>query len=257
MPRVISFVTKARLDIERGTLTLAGELIAKVRAAASARLWRRPVQPLRAEPQVPPTRRAATAPAARLSRVTHKVIAVGASTGGTEALRDLLTALPPDSPGLVIVQHMPPGFTRAFAQRLDTLCRIRVQEAVHDDRLLPGHALLAPGGQHLEVVRSGAETRVRVYQGEPVNRHRPSVDVLFASCASELGQHVVGVILTGMGSDGARGLLAMREAGAHTIAQDESTCVVYGMPKEAVALGAVAEQLPLPRIAAAALRRAH
>jgi two-component system chemotaxis response regulator CheB len=187
---------------------------------------------------------------------TYKVIAVGASTGGTEALRELLCALPPDAPGIVIVQHMPEHFTRAFADRLDGLARIHISEARDGDRVLPGHALIAPGSFHMELVRSGAEYRVRVFSADPVNRHRPSVDVLFHSCARTACRNAVGVILTGMGNDGARGLLAMRSAGARTIAEDESTCVVFGMPKEAIALGAAEFIEPLPRVATAALRLA-
>jgi two-component system chemotaxis response regulator CheB len=190
-------------------------------------------------------------------RTTDKVVALGASTGGTEALLQLLTALPADSPGIVIVQHMPAGFIRSFAQRLDSLCRVRVKEAEDGDRVLAGHALLAPGNFHMEVLRNGTESRVRVFSDEPVNRHRPSVDVLFASCALKLGPNAVGVILTGMGADGARGLLAMREAGARTIAQDEATCVVFGMPREAIALGDAEQVMPLPSIAAGALRLAR
>jgi two-component system chemotaxis response regulator CheB len=176
------------------------------------------------------------------------VLAIGASTGGTEALREILAPLPADAPGIVIVQHMPEKFTKAFADRLDGLCRIRVKEAEDGDRILPGHALIAPGSFQMEVVRSGAAFKVKVYPGEPVNRHRPSVDVLFHSCARALGGNAVGVILTGMGDDGARGLLAMRQAGAHTIAQDEKSCVVFGMPGAAVQMGAADEILPLSRI---------
>jgi two-component system chemotaxis response regulator CheB len=185
---------------------------------------------------------------------THKVVAVGASTGGTEALRVLLTSLPADSPGLVIVQHMPEQFTRSFAERLDRACQIRVHEAADGDRVLPGHALLAPGDKHMKVVRSGASYVVRIGVAPPVNHHRPSVDVLFHSCARHLGRNAVGVILTGMGSDGARGMLAMHEAGARTVAQDEATCVVYGMPKEAVAAGGVDEVVPLDDMAGAVAR---
>jgi two-component system chemotaxis response regulator CheB len=191
-----------------------------------------------------------------LIKSTHQVLAIGASTGGTEALRELLEPLPPDAPGIVMVQHMPEKFTRSFADRLNSLCRIRVKEAQDGDRILPGHALLAPGNYHMEVLRNGAEYRVRVFAGDPVNRHRPSVDVLFHSCARYLGANAVGVILTGMGADGARGLLEMREAGARTIAQDEASCVVFGMPREAIALGAAEEILPLNQIPAGALRMA-
>jgi len=186
---------------------------------------------------------------------THKVVAIGSSTGGTEALKDLLSPLPADFPGTVIVQHMPEAFTKPFAQRLDSLCRIRVQEAVDGDRILPGHALLAPGGKHMEVVRRGAEYAVRIYTGERVNRFMPSVDVLFSSCARHLGKNALGVILTGMGSDGARGMLEMKRADAYNIAQDEPSCVVFGMPKEAIRMGGVDKILPLNRIGDGLLER--
>jgi two-component system chemotaxis response regulator CheB len=187
---------------------------------------------------------------------TDKVVAVGASTGGTEALRQLLEALPPDAPGIVIVQHMPEVFTRAFADRLDQTCRIDVKEAQDGDRVRDGCALIAPGNRHTRLVRSGAHYTVEVTDGPLVSRHRPSVDVLFRSVAQAAGPNAIGVILTGMGADGAAGLLEMRCAGAATLAQDEATCVVFGMPKEAIARGAVDEVLPLSRIPAAVLRRA-
>jgi len=176
------------------------------------------------------------------------VIAIGASTGGTEALREVLTSLPANAPGIVVVLHMPAGFTTSYARRLDGLCALRVKEAEDNDRVLPGHVLLAPGGLQMAVARSGAEYRVQVAPGPPVSRHCPSVDVLFDSCAREAGRNTVAAILTGMGDDGARGLRALRDAGAHTIAQDEATCVVYGMPKEAVARGGVECILPLGQI---------
>jgi two-component system chemotaxis response regulator CheB len=186
---------------------------------------------------------------------THKVVAVGASTGGTEALKELLMPLPADFPGIVIVQHMPEAFTHQFAERLNSLCKIKVQEARDGDRILPGHALLAPGGHHMAVVRRGMEYAVHVYRGERVNRHLPSVDVLFSSCARNLGRNVVGVLLTGMGADGARGMLEMKQADAFNIAQDESTSVVFGMPREAILLNAVDQVLPLGKIPSALLNR--
>ncbi|MBY0460573.1 MAG: chemotaxis protein CheB, partial [Gemmataceae bacterium] len=185
---------------------------------------------------------------------THKVLAVGASTGGCEALAVVLGGLPADAPGVVSVIHMPAGFTKSFAARLDKTCAVRVKEAQDGDRVVPGHVLLAAGNFHLSVARSGAATSVRVRPGEPVNRHRPSVDVMFESCARELGPNCAGAILTGMGDDGARGLLAMRRAGARTVAQDEATCVVFGMPKEAIALGGAEAVLPLDRVADQLLR---
>jgi two-component system, chemotaxis family, protein-glutamate methylesterase/glutaminase len=246
------FVTKPKIDVQTGTVALADELCAKVKAAALAKLQPRKH---RAMPGATQPRRAPD-PQQALLKSTHKVIAVGASTGGTEALRELLTALPPDAPGVVVVQHMPEKFTRSFADRLDSLCKVRVHEAKDGDRLLPGHVLIAPGNYHLEVARSGGNYLTRIFQASPVSGHRPSVDVMFDSCSRVLGPHAVGVILTGMGSDGARGMLAMRRTGARTIAQDESTCVVFGMPREAIACGAVDDVLPLGRIATAALRAA-
>jgi two-component system chemotaxis response regulator CheB len=244
----VDFVTKPKIDIKNGTIGLASEIIAKIKIAARARL--RPVERLAARDEA----RLNALSSEALSKSTQKVIAVGASTGGTEALREVLTALPADSPGLVIVQHMPEHFTRAFAQRLDNLCQIRVQEARDGDRILPGHALIAPGNYHMRVVRSGATYNVEVFMAEPVNRHRPSVDVLFYSCARYLGRNAIGVLMTGMGGDGARGLLAMLHSGARTFAQDEATSVVFGMPKEAIELGAVCEVLPLSHIAEAVVQ---
>jgi two-component system chemotaxis response regulator CheB len=183
------------------------------------------------------------------------VVAIGASTGGTEALKELLSPLPADFPGIVIVQHMPETFTRQFAERLDSLCKIRVKEAQDGDRILPGHALLAPGGHHMAVVRKGMEYAVHVYRGERVNRHLPSVDVLFSSCARSIGKNALGVLLTGMGADGAKGMLEMKQAASFNIAQDESTCVVFGMPREAILLNAVDQVLPLDQIPGALLHR--
>lgn len=157
--------------------------------------------------------------------------------------------LPADSPGIVIVQHMPPGFTTSYAARLDSNCPMHVKEAQDGDRIIPGQALLAPGGLHMEVVRSGAQASVRVFDAEPVSLHKPSVDVLFLSCADQMRHNATGLILTGMGSDGAHGIKAMHDAGAHTIAQDEATCVVFGMPKEAIATGGIDDVLPLQKIA--------
>jgi two-component system chemotaxis response regulator CheB len=192
-----------------------------------------------------------------LRLTTDKVIAIGASTGGTEALRELLTALPPDAPGLVIVQHMPEMFTAAFARRLNELCRVEVREASNGDRVIEGRALIAPGNRHTLLRRSGAHYTVEVSDGPLVSRHRPSVDILFQSVARAAGPNAIGVILTGMGDDGADGLLDMRRAGAHTIAQDEASCVVFGMPKEAIARGAAEDVLALQRIPVALLSGAR
>jgi two-component system chemotaxis response regulator CheB len=179
---------------------------------------------------------------------THKIVAIGVSTGGTEALKELLSLLPADFPGIVIVQHMPETFTRQFAERLDSLCKIRVKEAQHGNRILPGHALLA-------VVCKGMEYAGHVYRGERVNRHLPSVDVLFSSCARSMGKNALNVMLTGMGTDGSEGMLEMKQAGAFNIAQDESTSVVFGMPREAILLGAIDRVLPLDQIPNGLLQR--
>jgi two-component system chemotaxis response regulator CheB len=184
-----------------------------------------------------------------MAETTERVILIGASTGGTEALREVLQSLPPDSPGIAIVQHMPEKFTTAFARRLDSLCAISVKEAENGDPILRGHALLAPGNRHLLVKRSGARYFVEIREGPLVCRHRPSVDVMFRSGARYAGRNAVGVLMTGMGNDGAHGLLELREAGANTIAQDEATCVVFGMPNEAIKLGAAKRILPLGAIA--------
>jgi two-component system chemotaxis response regulator CheB len=241
------FVTKPRLDVQTGTMRLAQEIVDKVKAAARAKVRRVTRGPLKSAAP-------AVAPAGLAFRATHKVVAIGASTGGTEAIREVLAMLPADAPGIVMVQHMPEKFTASFADRLNSLSKVNVTEARDGDRILPGRALLAPGNFHMEVARSGAEYRVRVFSSDPVNRHRPSVDVLFASCARQLGGNAVGVILTGMGADGAKEMASMRRAGAHTIAQDEESCVVFGMPKEAIAMGGAEEVLPLDRIPAGILR---
>jgi len=239
----VDFVAKPKLDIARGMQDYASEITDKIRAAASARIRARPSGTADGQPAQPL--------ASLGSRVasTEKLIIVGASTGGTEAIKDVLTQFPPDAPGVLVTQHMPEGFTRMFAARLDKLCRITVSEAVHGERVLPGHAYIAPGHSHLLVRRSGANYVVELSQGPPVNKHRPSVDVLFRSAAQTAGANALGVILTGMGKDGAAGMLEMRQAGAWTIAEDESTCIVFGMPREAIAAGGVEEIVPLPQIA--------
>lgn len=226
-----------------------------VKAAAIARVRPLPSHQL----AVPPKLSADAIVSSRYSssdivRTTEKVVAIGASTGGTEALRLYLEALPYDAPGTVIVQHMPEHFTAAFARRLDTTCRIDVKEAADGDSVLPGRALIAPGNRHLLLKRSGARYFVEVKDGPLVNRHRPSVDVLFRTAARYAGMNAIGVILTGMGDDGARGMKEMRDAGAFTIAQDEASCIVFGMPKEAIRLGGVNSVLPLAQIAPAVLK---
>jgi two-component system chemotaxis response regulator CheB len=248
----VHVVAKPRLGVKGFLEESARDLVEAVRGAAQARPRRR------AGPAAPRLRADAVLPARRrrpLESTTLKVVAVGASAGGTEALRVLLEALPPDAPGLAIVQHMPELFTGAFARRLAEACRVEVKEAADGDRIAPGRALIAPGNRHLAVRRSGAHYLARLLDGPPVSRHRPSVDVLFRSAAQAAGRNAVGVILTGMGDDGAAGLLEMRQAGAHTIAQDEASSVVFGMPREAIALGAAVEVLPLDRVAEAVLRR--
>jgi two-component system chemotaxis response regulator CheB len=242
----IDYVSKPKVDISSGAIEHAEEIVAVVKAAAKAGV-RRAVPAGMAH--VPLTEKPY-----RFS-ATRKVVAIGASTGGTEALKELLAPLPADFPGIVIVQHMPEAYTRQFAARLDSLCKIRVKEAKDGDPILTGHALLAPGGHHMAVVRRGTECAVHVYRGERVNRHLPSVDVLFSSCARSMGKNALGVLLTGMGADGARGMLAMKKAAAFNIAQDESTSVVFGMPREAILLNAVDQVLPLDQIPNALLER--
>lgn len=244
----VDYVTKPKLDVQSGTFALADELRSKVLHAASAK-----VQPWSGTPRDSKSTRTA-APA---FNATHKVIAIGASTGGTQAIREVLTRFPADAPGVVVVQHMPEDFTAPFAKRLDELCLVRVSEAKDGDPILAGHVLVARGGQHIKVVRKGAAYSVAVGRGAPVSGHCPSVDVLFASCARQLGQNAVGVLLTGMGEDGGRGMLELKEAGGHTIAQDEATSVVFGMPKAAITRGGATLVLPLGKIAEATLHAAN
>jgi two-component system chemotaxis response regulator CheB len=231
---------------------MAAAVAAKVRAAARARPQAAARPAASGGAAVP----GATAPGAALSHTTHQVLAIGASTGGVQALSELLAAFPADAPGTVVVQHMPPKFTASFADRLRRSCAVDVREAQAGDPVTPGRVLIAPGGLHTVLRRSGATYLVDVRDGPPVYYQKPSVDVLFESVARAAGRNAVGALLTGMGADGASGLLSMRAAGAHTIAQDEATSVVWGMPGEAVKLGAAAEVLPLGRVAAALIRRA-
>jgi len=216
----------------------------------SAAATPRPPAKLNADAVLPPAGHKA------MAETTDRLVAIGTSTGGTQALEAVLTALPRVSPGIVIVQHMPEKFTASFAARLDSLCAIEVKEAENNDRVLAGRALIAPGGKHMMVKRSGAYYYVEVRDGPLVNRHRPSVDVLFRSVAHCAGKNALGVIMTGMGDDGARGLKELRDTGAHTVAQDEATCVVFGMPKEAIKLGAAERVLPLQNISTEILRAA-
>ncbi|PPE68659.1 chemotaxis response regulator protein-glutamate methylesterase [Caldimonas thermodepolymerans] len=240
----VDFVAKPKIGIANGLQLLAQEITEKIRIAAKARISK-PAQPVAAVTGNTPV--AVPASIGRLS--TEKIIFIGASTGGTEATREVLTALPADAPAVCITQHMPPGFTRSYAARLDGLCRIAVKEAEDGERILPGHAYIAPGGRHFCVERSGANYIARVYDGEPVNRHRPSVEVLFLSAARVVGPNAIGIMLTGMGADGAKAMKAMRDAGAYNYAQDEATSVVFGMPREAIQAGAAHEVLPLKQIA--------
>jgi two-component system chemotaxis response regulator CheB len=225
----------------------AQEIAEKIRAAAGARvLRRRPV----AAPAPPPRPALPTPPPPTGPAAMHRVIAIGASTGGVEALRELLAALPPEMPPILIAQHMPPGFTETFARRLDTLCRIHVKQAEDNEIVRTGVAYIAPGGRHLMLARRSIHYVLRVTDDPPVNRHRPSVETLFLSVARAAGGAAIGIMLTGMGGDGAEAMLEMSRAGAHTIAQDEASCVVFGMPRQAIAAGGVREVTPLSDIAA-------
>ncbi|QFT24317.1 Chemotaxis response regulator protein-glutamate methylesterase [Pseudomonas sp. THAF187a] len=250
----VAIVTKPQAGLRQFLIEATEELVGAIRAAAQARLKR--LGP--AAPAVQPKLNAdAILPAASsgaMTRTTERIIAIGTSTGGTQALEHVLTALPRVCPGIVIVQHMPERFTAAFADRLNGLCQIEVREARNGDRVMPGRALIAPGGRHMLLKRSGAQYVVEVVDGPPVSRHKPSVDVLFRSTARAAGANATGIIMTGMGDDGARGLREMHEAGAITYGQDEATCVVYGMPKEARKLGAVDREVALEQIPACILR---
>ncbi|WP_434525183.1 protein-glutamate methylesterase/protein-glutamine glutaminase [Photorhabdus asymbiotica] len=230
----VDFITKPQLGIREGMLAYSELIAEKVRTAAQAKLS---VQ------ITPPADSAPLSFQPLLS--SEKLIAVGASTGGTEAIKSLLQPLPVTSPALLITQHMPPGFTRSFAERLNKLSQITVKEAENGERILPGHAYIAPGDRHMELCRNGADYQVLITDAPAVNRHRPSVDVLFRSVAKFAGRNAVGVLLTGMGSDGAAGLLEMKQAGAYTLAQDEASCVVFGMPRAAIQLGAVDEVMDI------------
>jgi two-component system chemotaxis response regulator CheB len=231
----VDFVTKPKISIQSGMRDYTEMIADKIRAASKARIKARKL-PVAGEVGVQPLA------ALRNPLISsEKLIIIGASTGGTEAIREFLMQMPADCPGILIAQHMPEGFTRSFARRLDSLCRISVQEAAGGERILPGHAYIAPGHSHLLLARSGANYVTGIEQSEPVNRHRPSVDVLFRSAARVAGKNAVGVILTGMGKDGAVGMVEMKEAGAHNFAQDEASCIVFGMPREAIALGAAHE----------------
>ncbi|MDE2406062.1 MAG: chemotaxis response regulator protein-glutamate methylesterase [Sphingomonadales bacterium] len=253
----VDVVLKPRMGVAEHLAEQHERIRDAVRAAARARL------PAQRKAGVPAPKLTAdavlAAPSGRaMSRTTEVVVCIGASTGGTEALRQVLEALPANAPGIVVVQHMPQSFTRGFAQRLDSLCAVSVKEAEHGDTVMRGHVLIAPGGgAHTLLERQGARYVVAVREGPLVSRHRPSVDVLFRSAARSAGANAVGVLMTGMGDDGAQGLLEMKQAGAQTIAQDEATSVVFGMPREAIARGAADRVVPLPGIARALLTAAE
>jgi two-component system chemotaxis response regulator CheB len=252
-----AIVTKPTIGLKQHLHDESDNLISVVKAAAKANIKRLakpslaplPVQPkLTADEVIPNNVRA-------MAQTTEKIVAIGTSTGGTQALELILTELPRVSPGIVVVQHMPEKFTEAFAKRLDGLCQIEVKEAKTGDRVVPGRALIAPGGRHMLLKRSGAQYHVEIIDGPLVSRHRPSVDVLFRSVAQCAGKNALGVIMTGMGDDGARGLKEMHDVGAHTIAQDENSCVVFGMPKAAINLGAVDDVIPLQSISRSIISR--
>ena len=258
----VDFVAKPKIGVANGLRQLGDDITDKVRAAAQAKVRRTVAQsatPCKGSApdgaggvgtmNSPPARVAASALADVGHLSTEKLIVIGASTGGTEATREVLTQLPADTPGVLITQHMPAGFTTRYAARLNSLCRMQVSEAKNGERVLPGHAYIAPGGLHMSVERSGANYLICIADGEPMNRHKPSVDVLFRSVARVAGRNTLGVMLTGMGNDGAAAMRELRDAGAFNLAQDEASCVVFGMPREAIAHDAVNEVLPLNRIA--------
>ena len=241
----LDYITKPKIAIKSGMLDYADLLADKIRTAYSAKsniAYHAKLAKQKYPSQVLPV-------VGNRFLSSEKLIIIGASTGGTEAIKELLIQMPSDCPGILITQHMPEGFTTSFAQRLDRLCKINVVESSGGERILPGHAYLAPGHSHMRLAKSGANYITELDQAPPVNRHRPSVDVLFKSAAQFAGKNAIGIILTGMGKDGAVGLLEMKNAGAQNFAQDESSCVVFGMPKEAIAIGAVHEVAPLSQLA--------
>ncbi|MCE5336784.1 MAG: chemotaxis response regulator protein-glutamate methylesterase [Desulfobacteraceae bacterium] len=244
----IEIIQKPRLGMRQFLEESKVRVCDAVKAASVANLKIRP-EPRKVQPKLSADAVIEKPRPKAMIQTTEKVVVVGASTGGTEALRVLLEALPEDGPALAVVQHMPENFTTSFARRLDSLCRISVKEAQDNDTLMPGQALIAPGNRHMLLKRSGARYYVELRDGPLVSRHRPSVDVLFRSAARYAGRNAVGVIMTGMGDDGAKGMQEMKTARAHTIAQDEHTCVVFGMPQEAIRTGAVDKVLPLQSIA--------
>lgn len=241
----VDFVTKPKIGIQSGMLEYAELIAEKIRVVASAHVLRRHAGNATQDQQ---NLRPAPVSVRGQFGSSEKLIIIGASTGGTEAIKSFLLRMPVDCPGILIAQHMPEGFTQSFAKRLDSMCKVVVKEAEDGERILPGHVFIAPGHSHLLLTRSGANYMTKLDAGPPVNRHRPSVDVLFRSAAENAGKNAVGVIMTGMGKDGAVGMLEMRNAGSYNFAQDEASCVVYGMPKEAVLHGGVHEVLPLDEL---------
>jgi two-component system chemotaxis response regulator CheB len=248
----VDFVAKPRIGLSDGINELAGQIVDKIRVAAGAHIRRVTAPAVHAAGVTAVAVTAGHFP----SRVsTEKLVCIGASTGGTEAIKEVLIRMPADSPGIVITQHMPAGFTTSFAARLNGLCQITVQEASNGGRILPGHAYIAPGGKQFRIDKSGANYVCVVEDGEPVNRHMPSVEVLFKSAAKLVGRNAYGIMLTGMGNDGAKAMKEMRDAGSYNFVQDEATCVVFGMPREAILHGAADEVLPLTAIAPALLAK--
>ena len=254
----VDFVAKPRVGLANGLNELATQIVDKIRVAAVAHVRRISAVPAGSAANAgavagAPAAASSTSLLGRLS--TEKIIAIGASTGGTEAIREVLVRLPADSPAIVITQHMPPGFTTSFAARLNSLCQITVKEAVNGERILPGHAYIAPGGLQFRIARSGANYVAVVEDAPPVNRHKPSVEVLFKSVAAVAGRNAYGIMLTGMGADGAAAMREMKDAGSYNYVQDEASCIVFGMPREAIAHGAADEVLPLTQIAGALVTR--
>ena len=249
----VDFVAKPRMGLTDGIKDLSAQIVDKIRVAAVAKVTRAAPAGVAVGALKSSLPGVAASPLGRIS--TEKIICIGASTGGTEAIREVLTRMPADSPAIVITQHMPPGFTTSFAARLDTLCQIHVKEAVQGERILPGHAYIAPGGKLFRLSRSGANYVAVVEDSEPVNRHRPSVEVLFKSAAAIAGRNAFGIMLTGMGNDGAQAMREMKDAGSYNFVQDEASCIVFGMPREAILHGAADEVLPLTGIAPALLGR--
>lgn len=244
----VDFLAKPKISIAEGMREYSELIGHKIRVASQAKVMARTIPAKATEIHSLPS-------VANNLISSEKLIIIGASTGGTEAIKAFLMQMPSDCPGILITQHMPAGFTQSFARRLDTLCKISVNEAQGGERILPGHAYIAPGHSHLLLNRSGANYVTKLDQGEPVNRHRPSVDVLFDSAAQYAGKNCIGVIMTGMGKDGAAGMLRMKEAGAYNFAQDEATCVVFGMPREAIAAGGVNEVGPIQELPAMVLSK--